>query len=72
MVRNAEVLLRIQHGLEVCQWKAVVGFTAAPLRVEGILGISGGLEYFHTTLDVFANQIILIPRVTLPVVADPP
>jgi hypothetical protein len=37
---------------------------------DGLFGISGGLEDFHITLDVFADQITMIPRVTLPVVAD--
>lgn len=67
MVQYAEVLLRLGQGEEVCQWKAVVGFTDAPMSSEGLFGIAGGLEYFHTTLDVFSNQIVMIPRVTLPV-----
>lgn len=60
VARYAEVLLRIHQGGEACQWKSIVAFTEATLPVEGIFGISGGLEYFHTTIDVFANQITLI------------
>ena len=66
-VDYAEVLLRVWQGDEVCQWKAVVGFTEARMSSDGLFGIFGGLEYFHTTLDVFANQLSLIPRVSLPV-----
>jgi hypothetical protein len=66
-VDYAEVLLRVWQGGETCQWKAVIGFTEARMSSDGLFGISGGLEYFHTTLDVFANQICLIPRVSLPV-----
>jgi hypothetical protein len=69
-VHYGEVLLRIHQGAEVCQWRSFVGFPEAPLLFEGILGISGGLEYFHTTLDVFASQLTMIPRISLPVATD--
>jgi hypothetical protein len=36
-----------------------------------LLGIAGGLEFFRTTLDVSAREIILLPQPSLPVTQDP-
>lgn len=70
IVRYAEVVLRVWDQHEVCQWKAIVGFTSAVMSSDGLFGMSGGIEYFHTSIDQFADQLTMIPRVTLPVVAE--
>jgi hypothetical protein len=67
LARYAPVVLRLAEGREVCQWRAVVGFTDAAMTSDGLFGVAGGLEHFYTAIDHHAHQITLIPRVTLPV-----
>ena len=45
----APVTLRIADGTEACEWTAIVGFVAAPLR-WAILGHAGSLEFFDVQL----------------------
>jgi hypothetical protein len=47
-VRYAEVPLRITDNLERREWRAWVGFTAAPLR-RPLLGIVGFLQFYTAT-----------------------
>jgi predicted aspartyl protease len=66
----APVILQLEEGSEVFRWRAMVGFTAAPLRLP-LLGIAGALEHFRTTLDVQARELLLIAHPSLPVTSDP-
>ena len=65
----APVILLLSDQTETCRWRAVVGFTQARLRLP-LFGIAGGLEHFLTTLDVFNQQLILLPQPTLPATQD--
>jgi hypothetical protein len=66
----APVILLLTDGQETCRWRATVGFTQASLRFS-LFGIAGGLEYFRTTLDVEQQEIVLLPKPSLPVTQDP-
>jgi hypothetical protein len=46
-VRFAQVILRLTDGHEYCEWPALVGFTAAPLR-HPLLGFAGCLQFFDS------------------------
>ena len=45
----AVVSLRLSDGYEECEWDAIVGFVAAPMR-WAILGHAGALQYFDVQL----------------------
>ena len=62
----APVILLLQDQNEIYRWRAVVGFTKAPLRFP-LFGIAGGLEHFRTTLDVRSGEIELVAQPSLPV-----
>jgi hypothetical protein len=65
----APVILLLDDGNERSRWRAIAGFTAAPLRFA-LLGIAGGLEYFRTTLDVDNREILMIPQPSIPSTQD--
>lgn len=48
LLRFAQVTLRIADSKERREWRAWVGFTAAPLR-HSLLGYAGFLQYFTAT-----------------------
>jgi hypothetical protein len=60
-VRYAQVTLLLADGFETCEWEAIVGFTAAPLRWP-LLGQAGVLEYFDTNLLGARREVILQPN----------
>jgi hypothetical protein len=62
----ASVLLQLEDPSEVIRWRAVVAFTATPLRFP-LLRIAGGLEHFVTTMNCRALQVQLIAHPSLPV-----
>jgi hypothetical protein len=66
----APVILLLQDQIQVYRWRAVVGFTSAPMRFP-LFGIAGGLEHFRTTLDVRAREIELLAQPSLPTTQDP-
>jgi hypothetical protein len=47
-IRYAEVTLRVTNGRERREWRALVGFTSAPLH-NPLLGYAGCLQYFTAT-----------------------
>lgn len=49
-IRYAEVRLQVTDGVEVREWPARVGFTAAPLK-RALLGYAGFLQFFTATFD---------------------
>ena len=49
-------------------WNTTVGFTQIPFHLA-LFGIAGGLEFFHTTVNVIDNQLALFPHPTMPFVA---
>jgi hypothetical protein len=57
----AEAILRVADGSEACEWTAVVGFIAAPLR-WAILGHAGCLEFFDTQLLGHRREAQLTPN----------
>jgi hypothetical protein len=65
----APVILLLDDGTERSRWRAVVGFTAAPLRFA-LLGIAGGIEYFRTTFDVDNQEILMVPQPSIPLTQD--
>jgi hypothetical protein len=65
----APVILVLSDQVETYRWRAVVAFTHTPLRIA-LFGIAGGLEHFHTTLDVVDRELLLFPKQTLPVTQD--
>ncbi len=66
----APVILLLSDRIETCRWRTVVAFTRTSLRLA-LFGIAGGLEFFRTTLDVGANEIIILPNPSLPATNDP-
>jgi len=66
----APVILVLTDNVELCRWRAVIGFTQAPLRFP-LFGIAGGLEHFQVTLDIGDRQITILPKPTLPATQDP-
>lgn len=46
-------------------WNATVGFTQLPYHVA-LFGIAGGLEFFHTSLNLINRQFVLFPHPSLP------
>src|SRR5262249_17996987 len=69
MVQFAPVILQLSDGHQAARWRAIVGFTAAPMRFA-LFGMAGGLEFFRTTLDVVKGEIELAPNLTLPSTSD--
>jgi hypothetical protein len=57
----APVTLRVADGSEACEWTAIVGFIAAPLR-WAILGHAGFLEFFDTQLLGDRREAVLAPN----------
>jgi len=49
-------------------WHATVGFAKLSLHVA-MFGLAGGLEFFHTTLNVIDRQLGLFPHPTIPLAA---
>ncbi len=48
-------------------WNATVGFGPLPIRI-GMFGVAGGLEFFHTSLNVIDRQVVLYPHHMMPLV----
>ncbi|MBA4063747.1 MAG: hypothetical protein C0501_08550 [Isosphaera sp.] len=46
-------------------WNTTVGFTQLAHNVA-LFGVAGGLEFFHTTLNVIDNHLGLFPHPTVP------
>ncbi len=57
----AMVSLRLSDGYEECEWDAIVGFVAAPMR-WAILGYAGALQYFDLQLLGLHREALLIPN----------
>lgn len=49
-------------------WHATVGFTTLPHNIA-LFGVAGGLEFFHTTLNVIDSQLGLFPHPITPLAA---
>jgi hypothetical protein len=57
----APVRLRLSDGYEECEWEAIVGFVAAPMR-WAILGHAGVLQYFDLQLLGLRREALLTPN----------
>ncbi len=57
----APVRLRLSDGYEECEWEAIVGFVAAPMR-WAILGHAGVLQYFDLQLLGMRREALLTPN----------
>jgi len=57
--------LRLSDGYEECEWDAIVGFVAAPMR-WAILGCAGALQYFDLQLLGLQREALLIPNTSFP------
>jgi hypothetical protein len=53
--------LLLSYGYETCEWDAIVGFSATPMR-WALLGHSGFLEFFDVQLLGARREIIIIPN----------
>jgi len=58
-VRYAEVSLRIANGGERREWRALVGFTSAPLK-RSLLGFAGFLQFFTATFRGDREEVELV------------
>ena len=63
--RYATVTLRISDGHEECEWEAIVGFLAAPLR-WAVLGHAGMLHYFDANLLGDHRPVVVVPNPAFP------
>jgi hypothetical protein len=63
--RYARVALRLTDGYEECEWPAIVGFIAAPMR-WAILGHAGVLQFFDVRLLGERRDAVLTPNSTFP------
>jgi hypothetical protein len=61
----ATVRIRLSDGYAECEWEAIVGFVAAPMR-WAILGHAGVLQYFDLQLLGSLRQAILTPNASFP------
>jgi hypothetical protein len=61
----AAVRLRLSDGYEECEWDAIVGFVAAPMR-WAILGQAGALQFFDVQLLGSRREALIAPNATLP------
>jgi hypothetical protein len=59
------VALRLSDGYEECEWDAIVGFVAAPMR-WAILGHAGALQYFDLQLLGAQRESRLTPNASFP------
>jgi hypothetical protein len=59
------VRLRLSDGYEECEWDAIVGFVAAPMR-WAILGYAGALQYFDLPLLGSRREALLTPNASFP------
>jgi hypothetical protein len=59
--RYAFVTLRLTDSYEECQWEAIAGFVAAPMRWP-VLGHAGVLQYFDVQLLGARHEVIFTPN----------
>jgi hypothetical protein len=64
-IRYAHVTLRLTDGREYCEWTALVGFTAAPLR-QPLLGFAGCLQFFDATFRGAREEVELATNALYP------
>ena len=60
-VSFAPVTLLLSDGHETCEWDAVVGFSATPMR-WALLGHAGFLEFFDVELRGARRETIILPN----------
>jgi hypothetical protein len=60
-VNFASVTLLLSDGRETCEWDAVVGFSATPLR-WALLGHAGFLEFFDVQLLGARREAVIVPN----------
>lgn len=59
-VLYSRVTLLLTDGFDVCEWEAIVGFVAVPLR-WALLGHAGFLEFFDVELRGARREVLLNP-----------
>jgi hypothetical protein len=57
----APVTLLLSDGYETCEWDAIVGFSATPMRWT-LLGHAGFLEFFDVQLLGSRRETIIVPN----------
>ncbi len=65
LYNDATVRLRLTDGYEECEWDAIVGFVAAPMR-WAILGHAGALQYFDLQLLGYRREALITPNTAFP------
>lgn len=60
-VSFAQVTLLLSDGYETCEWDAVVGFSATPMR-WALLGHTGFLEFFDVQLRGARREVLITPN----------
>lgn len=63
--RYATIRIRLSDGYEECDWEAIVGFVAAPMR-WAILGHAGVLQYFDVLFLGSRREALLTPNASFP------
>lgn len=61
----ARVVLRLTDAYEECEWSAIVGFVASPMR-WAILGHAGALQFFDVRLLGAQLEVVMEPNSTFP------
>jgi hypothetical protein len=64
-VAYAPVTLLLSDGYETCEWDAVVGFAAVPMR-WALLGHAGFLEFFDVQLLGARREAVIVPNTAFP------
>jgi hypothetical protein len=57
--------LRLSDGYEECEWDAIVGFVATPMR-WAIIGYAGALQYFNLQLLGLQREALIVPNASFP------
>jgi hypothetical protein len=63
--RYARVALRLTDAYEECEWEAIIGFVATPMR-WAVLGHAGVLQFFDVRLLGERCEAILDPNLSFP------
>jgi hypothetical protein len=59
----------LTDNVDVSRWRAVVGFARTSMRFP-LFGVAGGLEHFRLILDIGDQEIMLLPKPSLPATHD--
>lgn len=70
--RFAPLRLSVSDGTQRCEWEALVGFIARPLRYA-FLGLTGFFQFFDVTLSAEKREFVVVPSPSFPgIISLPP